>query len=1122
MAQDVLVQGKTSDDDSGLLDRPLTSMIRLDWETVAWILLIVVAIVTRFYDVGTRAMSHDESLHALYSYYLYDRGDYSHNPMMHGPFLFHVNSVLYFLFGVTDVTARIGPVLAGIATIFVTYGFRNYIGRFGALMAGILIVISPSLLFHSRYIRNDIYIALFTMLWIYGAFRYMDTRRFRYLMIMTLGMAFGFVSKENHFITGAIIGAYFAMLALRDLLDNGWTGLHESAAGTIAIIMMTLVLPFAAPVPFYLFGAEEVDWQAPASISNDIILRYTILVLILFAASIALAFFWFGLYSKESEGEEQDTPPSLSAQRLVPSFGNWALIAGVFWLTEILFFTTFLTNTRNGLATGIVGSLGYWLTQQDVARGSQPWYYYPMLGALYEFLPIILSGVGMVVLFYSVISRPRWDPVPEGDLPPELPVPERSTDKTKASKKAVQVATKNTGKKKQQKTDDPALAQQQYATLLRNNRVSFLLFAIWWVIASWLGYTIAGEKMPWLMTHMALPMAIFGGWYLGYLLKRIDWKMAIRSQAIWLVGVTPALLYTIFVLITEPPTFGREVGNLNSTLQWIVALLIAAGLIYLIGRWGTAAGWITAARLLAIGFVALLFLLTVRFSFMLTYINYDMATEYLVYAHAGPDVKRALNEIDQISERTVGGRNIQVAYDDDSSWPLSWYMRSYPNSVFYGANPNSGNMKAPIVIVGSKNYEKVRPYVVRDYVKRTYRLVWWPDQGYFNLTWERFWNGLTNPETLERIFQVAFYRRHRDDNDLSKWRDLTQWPNRHEFEMYIRRDVLAESSGGGAEVTLPDPIDEIDHMALIVYDGIYDGVGLVTPRAIAAGPGGLRVIADSGNHRLVLVDREGNLIRTIGGFCNLADPGASECVDPDGDGPLALGDGQFYEPWGVAVGEDGTIFVADTWNGRIQVLNANGSFRHKWGQFNSTNGELGDAYTMFGPRGIDVDLSGNLLVADTGNKRILHFTEEGEFINQVGGGGVILGRFEEPVDVAVDPNDSSIYVADAWNRRIQKLTPSLESIAEWPVRGWESQLIYHKPYVAVASNGDVYATDPEFYRTFVFSNNNAGKARLSFGNYGAEYNRFALPTGIDIDHEDEMVLIADPDNNRVMGFPLVP
>ncbi len=86
---------------------------------------------------------------------------------------------------------------------------------------------------------------------------------------------------------------------------------------------------------------------------------------------------------------------SQESSRLL-TFGGWGKVMVLFWAIQILFFTTFFTNVTDGLATGIVGSLGYWLAQQEVARGGQPWYYYYMLGGLYEFLPIVLSAVGIV------------------------------------------------------------------------------------------------------------------------------------------------------------------------------------------------------------------------------------------------------------------------------------------------------------------------------------------------------------------------------------------------------------------------------------------------------------------------------------------------------------------------------------------------------------------------------------------------------------------------------------------------------------------------------------------------------------------------------------------------------
>ena len=106
---------------TSLFDRSLAEVLKPNWEKAIYLVIFVLAVASRFWDLGARVMSHDESLHALYSYYLYDRGDYSHDPMMHGPLLFHVNALFYFLFGVTDATARLGPALAGIGVVWMAY-----------------------------------------------------------------------------------------------------------------------------------------------------------------------------------------------------------------------------------------------------------------------------------------------------------------------------------------------------------------------------------------------------------------------------------------------------------------------------------------------------------------------------------------------------------------------------------------------------------------------------------------------------------------------------------------------------------------------------------------------------------------------------------------------------------------------------------------------------------------------------------------------------------------------------------------------------------------------------------------------------------------------------------------
>jgi DNA-binding beta-propeller fold protein YncE len=433
-------------------------------------------------------------------------------------------------------------------------------------------------------------------------------------------------------------------------------------------------------------------------------------------------------------------------------------------------------------------------------------------------------------------------------------------------------------------------------------------------------------------------------------------------------------------------------------------------------------------------------------------------------------------------------------------------------------------MSSPVVLVGSKNYDAVHPYLTRDYVKRTYRQIWWPDQGYFGFTWQRFVDTIRDPVKMKNIFNIVFYRRYADSDDPTKPRDLTKWPNRHEFEMWVRKDIAEQiwdlnvtpiqSVSNQQEQVLQQKT--VDPQASGVIAGQMGDKPLLQPRAVAVGPDGSAYIADSGNHRIVIVDKSGNFVKSFGNLCKMAEGASSGCVDPDGNGPLQLGDGQFQEPWGVAVGPDGSIFVADTWNGRIQVFDKEGKFLRKWGYFNTTNGALGDPLALFGPRGLAIDKAGNLLVADTGNKRILDFTPTGDLVTQVGGGGVQLGNFQEPTDVAVDPRDGSIYVADAWNKRIQKFDAKLQSLAEWPVPSWGSQNLYQKPYLAVAGNGDVYATDPENYRVIVY--NSAGGVKAAFGSFGAEMNHFGLPNGVAWNPQTNTLYVVDADNQRVMDF----
>jgi len=1078
---------------SVLLDSSIIQSPRLDWEVVAWGAILILAVVTRFYDLGARGMSHDESLHAVYSHDLYRSGSYQHNPMMHGPFLFHANALIYYLIGASDATSRVMPALAGIGAIGMAWFYRRWLGRLGALFAAMMLLVSPSLLFHSRYIRNDIYIVLIAMIWVYGIFRFVEDRRMKWLYLTVAAMALGFATKENQFMSGAIFGAFLVAAALWRRF-RAREPVRLSPYFDLAVIFLTLVLPFTAPVGHLLLG-----WDPLAYSTTEDLAKSALFVLLMTAISVMIAMFWFVVLKNNKKGDETAAD---SDQEHLLTFGNWAALMGLFWAIEIVLFTTFFTNAVNGLATGVVGSLGYWLAQQEVQRGGQPWYYYLLQALLYEILPIFLSLGALSLLAWRITVR-KWR--------------KAESDEEKQGEDEESAPTVG---------PDPTAAEEttgavQPRVLVRPYVIAFLA---WWMVAAWLAYSYAGEKMPWLMTHLAQPMALFGAWWCALIVRRIDWEELRKTHGWWVFALLPALLFIVATLFSSFPEGGRDLDALAQTARFIPVLVASVAVIALVVVAFVRYGWRQILGLTAVVVAALLFLLTIRFSYLLTYLNYDMATEYLVYAHASPDVKVALDEIERISERTVGEREIQVAYDDDVAWPMTWYMRFYPNAIFYGANPSGDSMESPIILVGDKNYATVEPYVARDYVSRSYRLIWWPEESYKGvwdgdkqqhrgLSFSQIWDALSDPEKRNRLWQIFFYRNHPD-------RSLTAWPHVEEFRMYVRKDIanlvwdLDVIPTAASNPTFN--YSEIERTASGLYSGEFAGVTLTAPRAVTVGPNSRRYILDTGNNRVVVLNPDGSLAQAFGSTCFLSDEVGTGCLDPDGVGPLETGDGQFREPWGIAVAADGTIFVSDTWNGRIQAFDSSGNFLRKWGFFGTASGENADPFILFGPRGLAIHPSGNLLVADTGNKRILEFTPEGEFVRQAGGGGLLLGYFDEPVDVSVHPATGLILVSDAWNRRIQVLSSDLQALSEWPMPTWDSDLVWDKPYLAAASDGTVYATDPQFAQVFVISAD--GIVRASFGRYGSELNRFAKPTGIAIDPLSGEILVADADNNRILIF----
>ncbi|GEM_PF-1151013 len=278
---------------------------------------------------------------------------------------------------------------------------------------------------------------------------------------------------------------------------------------------------------------------------------------------------------------------------------------------------------------------------------------------------------------------------------------------------------------------------------------------------------------------------------------------------------------------------------------------------------------------------------------------------------------------------------------------------------------------------------------------------------------------------------------------------------------------------------------------------------LKNPRAVDVSPNGTVYVADWGNHRVVAYSSTGGHLFTIGV-------------------PGEIGSDVFHlaNPNDV-VFHDGDLFVADRYNNRVQVFNATN------GMFEQTLGGVDGGTESYGgfnqPCGLAVDEEGRIYVADTYNNRVLLFNSAGEFVSEIGNGqGTGPGEFRHPYDIEIYGN--MIYILDTDNFRVevfykQNLTYAGTLLSGSPGLGpydvrWPCGFDIRDGKMAIADTYNqrvqVYIITAPLNVTYLFTIGTNGTV-------GVDNQHFMRPRKVDIG-PDGKIYVADADNNRIQVY----
>lgn len=630
-------------------------------EWVTFSLLIVFGLLLRWTMLDMRPYHHDESLHGMYGRYFYDFPNsnfYKYDPMLHGPMLYNCMRFIYAMFGDSLWAARTPVCLMGTLFMFVPFLYRAHLKRSTLLVLTGAVALSPTLIYWSRFLREDFWVVSGMLFALYG---FTISPRPLKAFFVFFGVTIQWCTKENVFVTLAIFIGY-------PLFESTFTSVvRDGAKGIENATFRALRLVAVAGVSYLLAKLPE----------NMLDIKVALIM--------GLVFAWFLFECVFESAVKRRTDSTFGAIGKYLQENAWETFVG-FLASAIIFCWFYGAGFRymDGIMDGLGGrAIEYWGQHHAMERIKGPFNFHLYVTAWYEF-PFFLAFVASIGLFYRrasseikffaalvlgvlVLSFLVTDPEPQKVIENEFWKKFKLKDRLDIIGLFVLLF------------HAPLVTIQH---MLRKERA--LAIAGYLFTASFFSYSYLGEKVPWLSMYplvFGLPyLALF---YQDYFTKYpINYQTYPVSRAIMWVGSTSMALGLIFVVelwLRGAPTQEVLAGENVCFLAFGIILIACA----VADSFGKFLGAIHLGRWAAV--ITSLFL--IRAAIQTNYVYAGKETEYLSQVHTTYELaETALNIIDQVKYERDGYRP-KVYATGESTWPLTWYFRNIPNEYRFNAKP---------------------------------------------------------------------------------------------------------------------------------------------------------------------------------------------------------------------------------------------------------------------------------------------------------------------------------------------------------------------------------------------------------------------------------------------------